>query len=92
MTISLALLATAISTLLLAALCFGDPKRNRASGAREGGQTSRTRQLLTAAACVPGLICALAGDASALLIWLGGCAVTGWLLAIWFNRERSETD
>jgi len=88
----LVLVATAISALILHALCLGDPKRNRAAGMREAGQTKRQRQVLTAAICLPGLICALTGDAAAFLIWLGGCGVIGWSLAIWFSRGAQERD
>jgi len=92
MTILLALVVTGMSTLILLALCIGDPKRKRAAGIRDAGQTRRVRQTLTAAACVPGLICALSGDAAAFLIWLGGCCVIGWSLAIWFSRHSQEAD
>lgn len=92
MTILLALIATGLSTLALCALCIGDPKRNRATGSRAGGQTRRKRLLLAFATCLPGLICALTGDAAAFLIWLGGCGVMGWSLAIWFNRRAQEAD
>ncbi len=88
MTTLLTLIATSISALALMALCVGDPKRNRAAGARRGSQTKRMRQLLSGAACVPGIICALTGDAAAFLIWLGGCGVIGWSIAIWFRHSR----
>lgn len=90
MTMLLVLVATAISVLILLALCLSDPKRKRAAGMRETGQTGRLRQVLTAAACLPGLLCALIGDAAAFLIWLGGCGVIGWSLAIWFSRGAQE--
>ena len=48
------------------------------------------RRLLAAAACLPGLVCALAGDASAFLIWLGGSAVAGWFVALWFGQARQD--
>ncbi len=92
MTILLALVATGMSALALLALCIGDPKRKRATGMREAGQAKWLRQTLTAAACLPGLICALTGDAAAFLIWLGGCVVIGWSMAIWFSRPPQEID
>lgn len=90
MTISLALVATGPSALALLALCIGDPKRNRAAGIQTVAQTKRMRQLLTVTACLPGLICALIGDAAAFLIWLGGLGIVGWSLAVWFGDRTGR--
>lgn len=84
------LLAIAASALCLFALCWGDPKRRRTARIKNPGQGKRTRRLLGVAACVPGILFAMAGDAAAFLIWLGGCAVVGWFIALGFNRKREE--
>ncbi|ODP38696.1 hypothetical protein [Sphingomonas turrisvirgatae] len=78
--IALALVALMLSAIPLALLCIGDPKRRRAVGVTEGTPTA-TRRLLAAAACAPGIGCALLGDAAALMMWLGGCALIGWAAA-----------
>lgn len=87
----LALSCVAASWTLLLMLCLGDPKRRRALRLPSSGQGQAARRLTAAAACVPGLICALTGDAAALLIWLGGTGVLGWLTTIWFSR-RARAD
>lgn len=78
------LAAVATSALSLFLICAGDPKRRRTARLAGGEQGRRTRRTLVAAACVPGLLLAVLGDAAAVLIWLGGCSLTGWLLALGF--------
>ncbi|WP_238995740.1 hypothetical protein [Sphingomonas solaris] len=85
----LALVSIAVSTLLLIALCAGDPKRRRAARAGSEGQGTATRRLLAAAACLPGLLCVLLGDPAAFLIWLGGCGAAGWLVTLWFGQRHA---
>lgn len=82
MTPAIAMLATAFSTLCMARLRAGDPKRLRTAGLGHGAMPGRQRRLLAAGACAPGLGCALAGDAVAFLLWLGATALAGWLLAL----------
>jgi hypothetical protein len=86
----LPLAAVAFSLVPIVLLCRGDPKRRRTSGLRGEGFGVRARRLLAAVACLPGLACALAGEAPALLIWLGGCAVGGWLVALAFGEARQD--
>lgn len=79
--------ALAFSTLAIFALCIGDPKRRRAEGGRDGGMGSGQRRLLVAIACLPGFTCMVLGDAAAFLMWLGGCALVGWTLAVGFRAS-----
>ena len=81
-----ALAATAISTILIVALCLGDPKRRRSGRLRGEGQSRTARRLLVAATLLPGLWLALIGDAAAFLVWMGGCAAAGWFVTLWFSR------
>lgn len=80
-TAAVALLALGLSLLALAGLAWRDPKRLRAARARSRGSSARRRRALAATLLLPGLaLCAL-GHWSALLIWMGGTLVSGWLLA-----------
>lgn len=88
--ISLALVALALSTVAIVLLCLGDPKRRRAVGGKDGGMASGQRRMLVAAACVPGAFCALLGDAAAFLMWLGGCALVGWILAAYLPARARD--
>ena len=81
-----ALLAIALSASLLAWLCWGDPKRRRTADVPGAGQSTRERRLLASLALLPGAVLALSGDASAFLIWMGGSAVAGWLVALSFSQ------
>lgn len=82
--------ATAITIGLILLLCIGDPKRRRARRIAGAGQGVMTRRLIAAAACLPGLACAIAGDAAAFLVWLGGSGAAGWLIALWFARRPAR--
>jgi len=79
-TILLAIAALILSAVPLAMLCTGDPKRRRAAGAKDA-MTSAQRWLLVGLACLPGLLCAVIGDAAAFIMWLGGSGVIGWATA-----------
>jgi hypothetical protein len=81
------LAAIAISAILLFALCLGDPKRRRARGLPGTRQPPIARRLLALAATVPGIACIGLGDAAAFLVWLGGCGIAGWLIALGFGRR-----
>jgi hypothetical protein len=85
-----ALAAIAISTIFLVLLCRSDPKRRRTARLAAAGPGALMRGMRVALACVPGLLLALSGDAAAFLIWLGGSAVAGWLIALWFGRRPAE--
>jgi len=85
----LSVVAIAITALLLLALCRGDPKRRRAARSPGAGLPASTRRTLAAAACLPGIVLASLGDAAAFLIWLGGSAAIGWMIALWFGRRRA---
>ena len=84
----LAVLSTALSFGFILFILKGDPKRRRALGIGGRGQGPALRRLLAAAALAPGLACLLLGDPAAFLIWLGGCAVSGWIAAIILARPR----
>lgn len=71
----------AFSLALIARLWRGDPKRRRVAGLRSGGDGAARRRLMAAAALLPGLALAATGDAAAFLVWLGSCAIGGWLVA-----------
>ncbi|MES2497233.1 MAG: hypothetical protein V4618_14065 [Pseudomonadota bacterium] len=86
----MSLLAVAFSAAIIVILGRGDPKRRRTAKLAGEGQSVRTRRLLSALACVPGLYCALAGDAAAFMIWLGGCAVAGWFVALGFGQTGQD--
>jgi hypothetical protein len=83
----LATIAFLVSAIPIIMLCIGDPKRRRAVGGKGDGMAPGKRRLLAAAACLPGLACALLGDPAALMMWLGGCALLGWALAAWFRAN-----
>lgn len=86
---SLLILASlATSSALIALLCLNDPKRRRALGLPGAPNNSARRRLMVCAAILPGLILAIAGDAAAFLLWLGGCAVTGWLITMAQSAHR----
>jgi len=86
----LATLALALSATLIVVLCQGDPKRLRAAGQKGTAMLPRRRRGLAALACLPGLGCALSGNSAAFMLWLGGCALAGWISATW-PRRRSQT-
>lgn len=86
----LAFIALALSAIPIVMLCVGDPKRRRAIGGKGGGMASPQRRLLVMIACIPGVICALLGDAAAFLMWLGGCALIGWALATYLPTRVED--
>ena len=88
MMIWLVLAATTCSAILLILLGFGDPKRRRAAGLAGGHSRSR-RSLYAVGAVTPGIIIPFTGDAAMWLIWFGGCAVTGWLVALWLSQPKA---
>jgi hypothetical protein len=77
--------AIAFSAALLALLCLGDPKRRRSIKLPGAVQGTKARRLWTAASLLPGIGYAVAGDAAAFLLWLGGYAVVGWLVTLGFS-------
>ena len=78
--------AIAFSGVIILLLCLGDPKRRRTARLSGREMSVATRRMLAAAACLPGLVCALIGDAAAFMMWLGGCGVLGWFVALWFGQ------
>ncbi len=80
----------AVSSIIIALLGRGDPKRRRTAGLKGEGMNVTARRLLAAAACLPGLVYAVQADAAAFMIWLGGCAVIGWFVALWFGQTRQN--
>ena len=77
----LTVFALGLSAILVVFLCSGDPKRRRSNGASGKVQSRMQRWCLTGALCLPGIVFALSGDAAAFMIWLGGTAFIGWIIA-----------
>jgi hypothetical protein len=50
------------------------------------------RWALGLAACLPGIVCLVLSDTAAFLIWMGGCGVAGWLVALLFRRVEDQSD
>ena len=84
--------ATAISALLLAILCRGDPKRRRSARLVDRGTSRAARWTLGLAACLPGLACLLLHETAAFLIWMGGTGIAGWLIVIASHGLARDTD
>ncbi|WP_066701359.1 hypothetical protein [Sphingobium amiense] len=78
----LTLIPLALSTAFILWLSLGDPKRRRAEKLASGGHSPALRRALALGAMLPGIAIAACGDAAAFLIWLGGCAVIGWIVAL----------
>ncbi|ALR19018.1 hypothetical protein ATN00_00490 [Sphingobium baderi] len=87
-----AFLASAFSAICILILCLGDPKRIRVGRVPRREWRRRSRQALSVAAGIPGLLLALSGDAAAFLVWLGACALCGWVVAVWFSAGRQKMD
>lgn len=81
---ALLLLACIASAAILVLLCMGDPKRRRSVRRAGAAQGTMARRLLTAASLLPGMCYIVTGDPAAFLIWLGGYAVAGWLVTLFF--------
>jgi hypothetical protein len=81
--------ATAASVAFILLLALGDPKRRRAAGLSDGHGRGK-RYLHVLGALLPGLLIALIGDAATWLIWFGGCAVAGWLAALWLAKPAAR--
>ena len=79
---ALTVAATAASILFIALLALGDPKRRRAN-ALPNSHAKAKRYAYLIGAILPGMLIAISGDAAMWLIWFGGCAVAGWLIALW---------
>ena len=75
------IVAIAVSVVAIATLCITDPKRRRTAGLTASARGALMRRALVAVSIAPGLVLALLGDAAAFLIWVGTCAICGWLLA-----------
>ncbi|WP_235399024.1 hypothetical protein [Sphingomonas sp. SRS2] len=80
------IIGVALSTAILILLCLGDPKRRRTARLDGTEMGTATRRTLTVLACMPGLYFALTGSGAAFFIWLGGCGVAGWLIALLFRQ------
>jgi len=88
--ILLSVATVVFSAVILALLGLGDPKRRRAAGLGSGEMTVAKRRLLAGIACLPALLCVALGDAAAFMIWLGGCAVVGWFVALWLGQTGKD--
>lgn len=82
------LLATGLSVPCIVGLCLGDPKRMRTSGLTGMAASVRMRIAVTLIALSPGIVLALMGDAPAFLVWLGACALAGWVTTIWLSSFK----
>lgn len=78
--------ALAVSSALILWLSLGDPKRRRAEKLNGPGHGIGKRRLLGIGVLLPGIALAAMGDAAAFLIWLGGCAVVGWGVAMLLSQ------
>ncbi|WP_028009556.1 hypothetical protein [Solimonas flava] len=75
------LLAIACSAAVLLLIGRRDPKRLRAAGRCDlAPYSAAQRRGLAAAALLPGLLLALAGQSAGVVIWLGASVALGWLL------------
>lgn len=66
---------------MLTLLWWNDPKRRRAEGAPAAAQPLTLRRVYLIAALLPGAVLALRSDAAAVFVWLGSCAIGGWLVS-----------
>jgi hypothetical protein len=82
-------IAVLVSAIPILILCMGDPKRLRAAGESKAGMRSGARRLLAIAACLPGIACISLGQIAAFVLWLGGCALFGWLLSALFQYQSA---
>jgi len=78
--------ALAVSAAFILWLSLGDPKRRRAEKLAGAGHSPALRRMLALGAMLPGLAIAASGDAAAFLIWLGGSAVIGWIVALGLSQ------
>jgi hypothetical protein len=88
--LGLAAAAFIVSGAAMLLLCQQDPKRLRAAGSKAKGMTAARRRALVAVTCLPGLGCAILGNSGAFVIWLGGCALFGWLLATYHSAGSTQ--
>ena len=78
---NLLLLAAILTSIaLIAWLWHGDPKRRRVAKLPVVVRQN-LRRFVAIAALLPGIILATLGDSPAFLVWLGSCAMGGWLVA-----------
>jgi hypothetical protein len=87
--------AIAFSACTILWLCVRDPKRRRTAGltgraSAARGTSSTAYQTGCAmpvlAAVAPGVLLLLLGTAAPALLWLGGCAVAGWIITLAASR------
>jgi hypothetical protein len=68
------------SLAIIAWLWHSDAKRRRVAGLPILGASDK-RWIIAVAALIPGVILAARGDSPSFLIWLGACAMGGWIVA-----------
>ncbi|HEX5651251.1 MAG TPA: hypothetical protein VFX69_16455 [Steroidobacteraceae bacterium] len=93
MQVTLALLAAAVSTLLLAWIGLRDAKRLRVQEGDSASRqpfTSHRRRLLALAAATPGVLLLAGGWWSSTVMWLGGTVTLVWLWVLWIGRARES--
>lgn len=86
----LVLFAVAFSSVFLLLLCGSDPKRQRAVGGQSKKRGPAVRPLLVIFTALPGAFYALTAAPAAFFIWLGGCAVIGWLSTLLFSARHNQ--
>lgn len=72
--------AIATSFALIVWLWLGDPKRRRVAQLPAVAAGANLRRGLAVAALLPGIVLAGLGDSAAFLVWLGSCAMGGWVV------------
>lgn len=85
----MALIGLAFSLLPLLWLALGDPKRLRSRRLRRRPAGRAKRRVLAGLSLIPGVALAIASQWPAILIWLGGLTVSGWLLVLWLARGEA---
>lgn len=81
-------LAIGFSLVAILVLFRQDPKRRRAANLSGAGHSRSTRHLLAAAVLIPGVLLAVFGESAGFLVWLGSCALAGWLLTLSSGLQR----
>lgn len=81
------LIGIACSVAIVVWLWHGDAKRRRVAGLLPIAISSDKRRIMAIAALLPGVIFAVLGDSAGVLIWLGSCAMGGWIVSQFATDE-----
>lgn len=82
--------AIATSSALIVWLWLGDPKRRRVARLPAVSAGGNFRRGVAVAALLPGVVLAVLGDSAAFLVWLGSCAIGGWLVTQFRDRKAAD--